>query len=97
MKSPRPRCLLSLVAPLAISLVLVGCSTAKKTPDTVTLNIDPEKEITIQPSTGTRIPSKKKLKDVVSADRTKKSQTQEYDPEELLKMPPGRQPDKMGR
>ena len=97
MNSPLLRRCIGLIAPVVLSLFIVGCSTAKKTPDTVTMNIDPEKEVTIQPSTGTRIPSKKKLKDVISADRTKKSQTQEYDPEELLKMPPGRQPDKMGR
>ncbi len=97
MNSRALRSALSLLTPLALALILAGCSTARKTPDTVTLNVDPEKEITIPPSTGTRIPSKKKLKDVISADRTKKSQTQEFDPEELLKMPPGRQPDKMGR
>ena len=97
MNLPRPRSHAALLVPLLGVALLAGCSTAKKTPDTVTLNVDPEKEVTIQPSTGTRIPTKKKLKDVISADRTKKSQTQEYDPEELLKMPPGRQPDKMGR
>lgn len=62
--------------------------------DTVTLNVDPEQEVTIRPTTGSNIPRKVKLKDVISADRTKKSATQEFAAEELLQMPPGRQKDR---
>ncbi|MBI2516590.1 MAG: hypothetical protein HYV95_06700 [Opitutae bacterium] len=78
--------------------LMSGCASdqtaQKKPPETVTLNIDPEETITLRPTTGSNIPRKVKAKDLISGDRTKKSQTETYDAEDLIRVPPGRTPER---
>jgi ABC-type Fe3+-hydroxamate transport system substrate-binding protein len=77
-----------------------GCASnktaAQKKPETVTINVDPEETVTLPPATGSNIPRKVKAKDLISGDRTKKSQVESYDAEDLIRVPPGRQDPRRG-
>lgn len=92
-----PRLVHSVAAIVAISGLLAGCATKSKTVTVqgeaakAILDRDPEETVTVAPATGSNIPKKMKLKDIVSADGTKKSQTESVDPKAFAdSLRPGR-------
>jgi ABC-type Fe3+-hydroxamate transport system substrate-binding protein len=93
MKTPR----VILFATSLLAVFATGCATKSKT-DVVEseaakaiLASDPEETVTVAPATGSNIPKKVKLKDVVTADGTKKSQTESVDPKAFMgNLRPGR-------
>lgn len=89
------RVLLCITALLAV--FSVGCATKSKTVTVqgeaakAILDRDPDEVVTVAPATGSNIPKKVKLKDIVSADGTKKSQTESVDPKAFAdNLRPGR-------
>lgn len=90
----------TLIAPLTATLLaalLSGCATkgkqeaAQGEATKAILASDPEETVTVAPATGSNIPKKVKMKDIVSADGTKKSQTESVDPKAFMNnVRPGR-------
>jgi len=90
-----PRILLFTAGLLAV--FSTGCATQSKTVTVQSdaakaiLDRDPEETVTVAPATGSNIPKKMKLKDIVSADGTKKSQAESVDPKAFAdSLRPGR-------
>lgn len=96
-----PRTALTTAGLVLLAGLLAGCATKTQTAQSeaekAILSRDPDEVVTVAPATGSNIPKKMKLKDIVSADGTKKSQTQDVDPQAFMDNLRRKTPAEMGR
>ncbi len=97
----RPRTLFPVAGLGLLAALLAGCATKSQTAQNeaqkAILARDPDEVVTVAPATGSNIPKKMKLKDIVSADGTKKSQTTDVDPKAFADGLRRKTPNEIGR